>query len=120
MSSELSDLINNLSDIYSEKCRGCKERKKIKPVYNLTGLKNNKLHYKCNECKKRWWTPISRFLKKFSNTYKFCNNDISKFIFLIRKGVYSYEYMDSWERFDETSLSDKKAFYSKLYLEDIN
>ena len=27
--------------------------------------------------------------------------------------------MDSSERFDETSLPDKKAFYNKLYLEDI-
>ena len=27
--------------------------------------------------------------------------------------------MDDWERFDETSLPDKKAFYSKLNLEDI-
>ena len=27
--------------------------------------------------------------------------------------------MDSWERFDETSLPDKKAFYSESYLEDI-
>ena len=27
--------------------------------------------------------------------------------------------MDSWERFDETSLPDKKAFYSELYLKDI-
>ena len=27
--------------------------------------------------------------------------------------------MDSWERFDETSLPDKKDFYSELYLEDI-
>ena len=27
--------------------------------------------------------------------------------------------MGNWERFDETSLPDKKAFYSKLYLEDI-
>ena len=27
--------------------------------------------------------------------------------------------MDSWEKFDETSLLDKKAFYSKLNLEDI-
>ena len=27
--------------------------------------------------------------------------------------------MDSWERFDETSLPDKEAFYSKLNLEDI-
>ena len=31
----------------------------------------------------------------------------------------SIEYTDSWERFDETSLPDKKAFYSELYLEDI-
>ena len=27
--------------------------------------------------------------------------------------------MDSWEIFDETSLPDKKYFYSELYLEDI-
>ena len=27
--------------------------------------------------------------------------------------------MDSWERFDETSLSDKEAFYSSLNIEDI-
>ena len=42
-----------------------------------------------------------------------------KFIFLLRKGVYPYEYMDSWERFDEASLPDKKFFYSNFYLEDI-
>ena len=38
---------------------------------------------------------------------------------LLRKGVYPYEYMDSWERFNETSLPDKKAFYSELNSEDI-
>ena len=27
--------------------------------------------------------------------------------------------MDSWERFNETTFPSKKAFYSKLYLEDI-
>ena len=27
--------------------------------------------------------------------------------------------MDSWERFNETTLPNKKAFYSKLFLEDI-
>ena len=37
---------------------------------------------------------------------------------LLRKGVYPYEYMDSWKRFDKT-LPDKKAFYGELYLEDI-
>ena len=33
---------------------------------------------------------------------------------LLRKGVYPYEYMDSWERFEETQLPPKEDFYSKL------
>ena len=35
---------------------------------------------------------------------------------MFRKDVYLYEYMDSWERFNEVSLPDKKAFYSELIL----
>ena len=38
-------------------------------------------------------------------------------LLLLRKCVYPYEYMDSWERFDE-KLPDK-AFYSSLNMEDI-
>ena len=38
---------------------------------------------------------------------------------LLRKGAYPYEYMDSWERFNEAILLNKNAFYSKLYLENI-
>ena len=37
----------------------------------------------------------------------------------LKRGVYPYEYMDSWERFNETSLPNKKSFYSELNLEDI-
>ena len=59
-------------------------------------------------------------MKKFKNTYSFCNNDLNKFILLLRKGVYPYEYMDSWERFNETSLPSKKEFYSNLNMEDID
>ena len=55
----------------------------------------------------------------FPNICKFCNRDINEFILLLRRGVYPYEYMDSWERFDETLLPNKKPFYSELYLEDI-
>ena len=51
--------------------------------------------------------------------YKFCNKDINKFVLLLRKGVYPYEYMDNWERFDETALPDKEAFYSNLNMEYI-
>ena len=57
-----------------------------------------------------------RINKKVS---RYTLGDINKFALLLRKGVYPYEYMDSQERFDETSLPDKKAFYSELYLEGI-
>ena len=55
----------------------------------------------------------------FSNTYKFCNGDINKFIILLRKGVHPCEYMDSFERFNETISLNKKYFYSELNLEHI-
>ena len=58
-------------------------------------------------------------IKKFPNTYKFCNKDINKSNLLLRKGVCPYEYMDSWERFGATIFPNKKAFYSELYPEDI-
>ena len=68
---------------------------------------------------KKQLKPINGLIKTFPNTYQFCNGNVNKFVSLLRKGVYPYEYMDSWERFAETLLPDKKAFYSELYLEDI-
>ena len=68
---------------------------------------------------KRWLKPANGLIKKFPNIHQFCNGDNNKFVLLLRKGVYPYKYMDSWERFGETSLPDKKSFYSKLYLEEI-
>ena len=68
-------------------------------------------------------------IKKFKNTYSFCNNDmtessslehINKFVLLLRKGVYPYEYTDSWEKFNEISLPSKEDFYSNLNMEDID
>ena len=38
---------------------------------------------------------------------------------LLRKGVYSYEYIDCLNKLDETSLPPKQAFYSKLTGEGI-
>ena len=35
------------------------------------------------------------------NTFKFFDNDINKFILLLRNSVYRYEYMDDWEKFSE-------------------
>ena len=40
-------------------------------------------------------------------------------VLLLRKGVYPYEYIDSWEKFNEISLPPKEAFCSELNLEGI-
>ena len=37
-----------------------------------------------------------------------------------RKGVYPYEYFDCWDKFEETSLPEKKEFFSSLCDEDIS
>ena len=39
---------------------------------------------------------------------------------LLRKYVDPYEYMDSWEKFDENTIPPKEAFYVNLNLEDIS
>ena len=39
---------------------------------------------------------------------------------MLRKGVYPYEYMDNWERFNDISLPSKESFYSNLNMEDID
>ena len=35
------------------------------------------------------------------------------------KGVYFYEYIDNWEKFNEISLPEKEDFYIHLNIEDI-
>ena len=81
--------------------------------------KNEKLLLKCFSCDSYYEKKFNKeLIKKFKNTYSFCNNDLSKFILLLRKGVYPYEYMDSWEKFNETSLPIKEDFYSHLKMED--
>ena len=39
---------------------------------------------------------------------------------LLRKGVYPYDYMDSWERFNEVELPAIQSFYSTLKDETIS
>ena len=39
---------------------------------------------------------------------------------MIRKVVYSWEYIDSWEKFEKTKLSPKNVFYSKLIIKGVS
>ena len=117
MSSSLSKLSDNLSEgIHNNKCldyNSCLDYVWI--------TKNEKLFLKCFNCNIYYKKKFNKeLIKKFKNAYSFCNNDLNKFILLLRKGVYPYEYMDSWERFNETSLPSKEDFYSNLNMEDID
>ena len=119
MSTLLSSLVDDLSEIDKKECKVCKEIRKIKSVCNFIDLENNKLNYEYKERKKRLLKPINEWIKNFRNVYQFCNEDINKSVLLLRKCVYPYEYIDSWKRFDEASLPNKKACYSELYIEGI-
>ena len=82
--------------------------------------KDDQLIFRCFECKKNNEKDFNKeLIQRFANTYEFCNGDLNKFVLLLRKDVYPYEYMDSWQRFDETSLSDEEDFYSNINMEDI-
>ena len=54
----------------------------------------------------------------FNNLKRYYTGD--KFNLVKRKGVNPYEYMDSLQRFNETKLSPKESFYSRLTEEDIS
>ena len=116
MSSSLSKLVDNLSEgIHNNKCLDCNS------CLDCIKIKNEKLLLKCFNCNNYYKKKFNKdLIKKFKNTYSFCNNDLNKFILLLRKGVYPYEYMDSWEKFNEKSLSSKEDFHSNLNMDDIN
>ena len=82
-------------------------------------FKNGRLNCKSKECKKSCTKVINESTKNFPTLYKFCNRDLNNFFLLLRKGIYPYGYIDSWERFDENRIPPKEAFYGKLNLENI-
>ena len=115
MSCPLSNLVDNLSEgLNSEKCADCKYR------LDYMSVSYDKLILGALSVKRIMRKKINEeLIKIFANTYEFCNKDIDKLILLLRKGVYPYIYMDSWKRFDQKALPDKKAFYSNLNTKDI-
>ena len=119
VSTSLSNLADNISGVYDKECNKCMERKKIRLNCEFIGFKNGRLNYKCKKCKKSYTKLANESIKNFPTLYKFCNGDLNKFFLLLRKGIYPYEYIDSWERFDENTIPPKEAFYSELNLENI-
>ena len=116
MAMSLSKLIDNLSEgIHNNTCVDCKS------CLDYIKTKNEKLILKCFNCGQYYKKKFNKeLIKKFAITYEFCKKDLNKFILLLRKGVYPYEYMDNWERFNEKSLPNKESFYSNLNMENID
>ena len=115
MATSISKLVDNLTDkIHNDKCMKCKSN------LCFVNAVNKKLIFKCIDCEKEYEKEFNKELvERFANTYKFCDNDLNKFLILLRKGVYPYEYMDEWNKFNEKVLPSKESFYSNLTLENI-
>ena len=115
MATSLTKLVDNISEgIHKIKC------KEYVCSLKYERVRNNLIKYKCLSCNKNYLEKLNEELEsKFKNTFAFSNNDVNKFILLLRKSVCSYDYMNDWERFNETALPEKEKFYSNLNMADI-
>ena len=80
MSTSLSKLVDNLSEgIHNNRCVDCKSSL----YYMIT--KDEKLIFRCFTCKKNYEKDFNKeLIKRFANTYNFGDNDLNKFILLLR------------------------------------
>ena len=85
-------------------------KKQIKSECDYIGFRYNRLNYKCKECGNICHKSINGLIKKFPRIYKFSNGDLNKFVLLLRKSVYPYEYMDSWKDLMKLHYPIKKLF----------
>ena len=71
-------------------------------------------------CNKNYQPKFEEKLKEwFFSTDKFPNHDDNKFILFMWRGMSPYEYIDGFDKFRETSLSQKEYFYINLDMEVI-
>ena len=75
----------------------------------------------CERCRTKKTKDLEEgaLKKNFNDTMWFLACD-EKFHLMVRKGVYPYEYMDGWEKFEEAGLPPKDAFYSRLNMKGIS
>ena len=77
----------------------------LKTINYSTNAKNGKKKNQKKKSKKKIIKKNrnrKKLINNFPSVYKFCNGDLNKFVLLLIKGVYLYEYMDSWKKIDET------------------
>ena len=55
---------------------------------------------------------VNNLVRINNRFFSFEDYNESQYKFLIRKGIYPYKHMDDWDKFKETVLPPKEAFYS--------
>ena len=87
MASSLSNLVGNLTEeIHTTKCKDCD------CFFEYERVKDILIKYECLSCNKDYSNKLDEELKKkLQNTFQFSNNDINKFILLLKNGVYPYD-----------------------------
>ena len=118
--SSLDSLVDNLSEINNKTCISCKEKNETTQYCEFVKLNNNRLMYKCLNCKAISYKPLQPLINNFSNTYRLPNNNNDKLLLLLRKGIYPYEYLDDWNKFNETQPPSIKDHYSNLNMKNIS
>ncbi|XP_065198654.1 uncharacterized protein LOC135830317 [Sycon ciliatum] len=103
------------------------QRKRIKKVGEISVIANNMEKYISFKWRQYHFIDSMAFLNSSLDSLVSNTEDALKLTrtlahhdLLLRKGVYPYEYMDSFARFDETQLPPKSAFESSLTGEGIS
>ena len=111
MSSSLSKLIDNLSEgLHNNKCLDCES------YLDYMKTKNEKLILKCFNCKQNYEKDFNKeLMKRFTRMYEFCNGNLNKFILLLRKGVYPYEYMDNLGEYHDLYVKSNTLLLADVY-----
>ena len=114
MMRSLDNHVNNLSKLYPCNCSN-KSNQQIKIKYD-----DKDIYTRCKSCTKRTKQSLDSLKLKCPNKYHLTKGNIKKFMLLLKKCVYPYEYMNDWDKFNETELPSLDKFYWKLNLKTIS
>ena len=120
MAASLSNLVDKFAEgihkikhkYDNEKCELCGIKYKDCEYYlEWASSKDDLIEYKRLYWNKNYQKSLMKKNKKkqrFANMCRFSNHNKNTFILLLWKGIYLYEYMEDWGKFNETLLPEKK------------
>ena len=115
MQSSLGSLVDNLAGTSTDgvECCGDVEFVEVDEMW--------KAKFECEKCHNFQYRQLNGDVLKtrFSNLRRRCASD-GDFRLFLRKGIYPYEYMDSFDRFEEVGLPPVESFYSELTLSGVS